>query len=212
MLILNLIYAPFVLIGLLLSLVIGITVHEFAHSWMANRLGDPTAKSLGRLTLNPLKHLDPFGTIFLLLVGFGWGRPVPYNPAYLKGKGDELKIALSGPVSNIITAFIFAIPYRISNYLNLDLSSNPLFIIAAVITEINIILAVFNLLPIPPLDGSKIIYMFVSDKTKMQIERLGPVFLMALIFLIYIFRLDFFGKFLTPIIAWLLNLVRVFPF
>jgi len=212
MLILNLISSPFVLIGLLLALLIAITFHEYAHAWMSTRLGDPTAQYAGRLTLNPLKHLDPFGAILLLLVGFGWGKPVPYNPQFLRnGKWDELRIALAGPITNLIIALIFAIPYRIAYYLNLDWSENPLFIITAVITEINIILAVFNILPIPPLDGSKIVYLFVSGETKSKLERYGPIFLLILIFAIYVLRIDFFGRFLSPIIQWLLNLVRVFP-
>src|SRR3989304_4791199 len=184
MLILSLLSTPYVLIGLLLSLLIGITVHEFSHAWMANRLGDPTPRMMKRLSLNPLRHLDPFGTIFLLLVGFGWGKPVPYNPEYLRhGKKDEVKIALAGPISNFILAIIFALPYRLSLYLHLDLSANPLFIITAVITEINIILAVFNLLPIPPLDGSKIIFLFISEDLRFQFERIGPLILMGLIFI-----------------------------
>lgn len=212
MLILSLISTPYVLIGLLLSLIIAITVHEFSHAWMANRLGDPTAKRMGRLSLNPLHHLDPFGTIFLLLVGFGWGKPVMYNPDYLRrGKKDELEIALAGPISNIITAIIFALPYRITHYLHVDLSNNPFFIITAVITEINIILAVFNLLPIPPLDGSKIIFIFVSPETRIILERIGPLVLMGLIFIIYILRLNIFGAILSPIVEWLLNFVRTFP-
>jgi Zn-dependent protease len=167
---------------------------------------------MGRLSLNPLHHLDPFGTIFLLLVGFGWGKPVMYNPDYLRrGKKDELEIALAGPISNIITAIIFALPYRITHYLHVDLSNNPFFIITAVITEINIILAVFNLLPIPPLDGSKIIFIFVSPETRIILERIGPLVLMGLIFIIYILRLNIFGAILSPIVEWLLNFVRTFP-
>lgn len=212
MLILSLLSTPYVLIGLLLSLLIGITVHEFSHAWMANRLGDPTPRMMKRLSLNPLRHLDPFGTIFLLLVGFGWGKPVPYNPEYLRhGKKDEVKIALAGPISNFILAIIFALPYRLSLYLHLDLSANPLFIITAVITEINIILAVFNLLPIPPLDGSKIIFLFISEDLRFQFERIGPLILMGLIFIIYILKINIFSIILSPIIEWLLNFVRAFP-
>ena len=212
MLILSLLSTPYVLVGLLLSLLIGITVHEFSHAWTATKLGDPTAKIMGRLSLNPLKHLDPFGTIFLLLVGFGWGKPVPYNPEYLRrGKKDEVKIALSGPLSNLILAFIFALPYRLTYYLHLDLTSNPFFIICAVITEINIILAVFNLLPIPPLDGSKIIFLFLSEEARAQFERIGPLVLMGLIFIVYIFRINLFGAILSPVIELLLNFIRTFP-
>jgi Zn-dependent protease len=213
MLILNLVKDnPFSAIGFILAIPIAITVHEFAHAWMANRLGDPTAKRMGRLSLNPLHHLDPFGTIFIFLAGFGWGKPVIYDPRYLRrGKRDELKIAIAGPISNIIAAFVFALPYRITHYLNVDLSFNPFFIITAVITEICVVLAVFNILPIPPLDGSKIIFLFISENTRITLERIGPILLMALIFVIYIGGFNFFGKVMGPIIEWILNLVRVFP-
>lgn len=212
MLIFSLLSTPYVLIGLLLSLVLGISVHEFSHAWMANQLGDPTPRLLGRLSLNPLRHLDPFGTILLLLVGFGWGKPVVYNPHNLRGgKKDEVKIALAGPAANLIIALIFALPYRLANYFNADLSSNPLFVITAVITEINIILAVFNLIPIPPLDGSKLIFLFISEKSRLQLEKIGPLILLGLIFIIYILRINLFSIILSPIIEWLLHFVRTFP-
>ncbi len=137
---------------------------------------------------------------------------MPYNPEYLRhGKKDEVKIALAGPLSNFILAFIFALPYRLSYYLHLDWTQNPLFIIAAVITEINIILAVFNLLPLPPLDGSKIIFLFLSEEARTQFERIGPLVLMGLIFIVYIFRINLFGAVLSPIIEGLLNFIRTFP-
>lgn len=202
----------YVVIGFIIAIPIAITVHEFAHAWEANRLGDPTAKHMGRLSLNPLKHLDVFGTIMIFLVGFGWGKPTPYDSRYLRhGKKDEVKIAIAGPISNLICAFIFALPYRIQIYLHADWTSNPFFQIVFSIMFINISLAVFNLLPIPPLDGSKIIYLFVSDKTKSALERYGPLALIALIFAVYILRLNIFSIILLPIIQWLQHFLITFP-
>ncbi|MCX6811935.1 MAG: site-2 protease family protein [Candidatus Berkelbacteria bacterium] len=197
-------------IGALLGIFIGIVVHEYAHAWMANRLGDPTAKNLGRLTLNPLRHLDPLGTIMLLVIGIGWGKPVPYNPDYLRhGKKDELKIALAGPTINVIFAMIFALPYRFL-FLNPNLVENPFFIITGAMTEFLLLLAVFNILPIPPLDGSKIIFIFVSDKTRLSLEKIGPLILIGLLFINYFFRINIFG-FLWLAVFWLAHFVRTFP-
>ena len=104
----NVAYALIFITALLISL----TIHEFAHALVATKLGDPTAKFEGRLTLNPIAHLDPVGTILLLLVGFGWGKPVPINPRYFKQNSDEVKVALAGIVSNLILAIILSIPLR----------------------------------------------------------------------------------------------------
>lgn len=214
-----LIYTEFInygipgIIGILLGIIFGITVHEFSHAWMANRLGDPTPKQMGRVSLNPLRHLDVFGTILIFLVGIGWGKPVVYNPDYLRhGKKDELKIALAGPISNIIVAFIFALPYRIFIlfHLNLSLTNAPFFVIAGIVTEICLILAVFNILPIPPLDGSKIIFAFVSEQARMSLEKIGPPILIALIAFSFIFRINIFG-FILLIVQWLAHFLRTFP-
>src|SRR3989344_8174720 len=98
----------------LVALVVAITVHEFAHALAATNLGDPTARAAGRLTLNPLAHLDPMGTILIFLVGFGWGKPVPYNPSFVKrGRWGEMLVAIAGPISNLLLAFLLALPGRI---------------------------------------------------------------------------------------------------
>lgn len=135
---------------LIIGLVLAVSFHEFAHSWVAYRLGDSTAKLAGRLTLNPKAHLDPVGSLLLLLVGFGWGRPVPINTLNLENpRKDSALIALAGPFSNILLAGILSIPMR----LNMP-GTTVLFVLIA----INVNLAIFNLLPIHPLDGFKVVW------------------------------------------------------
>ena len=136
----------------LVSIVIAIGIHEAAHCYMADRLGDPTPRSQGRVTLNPLAHLDPIGTIAIILTGFGWGKASPYDPYNLRNpKKDVTLIALAGPASNIILAVLLAIVLRLLPSGSL-LSVPFIYVIA-----LNINLALFNLLPIKPLDGSKIL-------------------------------------------------------
>jgi len=149
------------LVFLIIALVIVITVHEFAHAWVANYLGDPTAKSAGRVTLNPLKHLDPVGTIMLFLVHIGWGKPVPVNPGYFrKPKRDNALTALAGPAANLILALLLALPLK---YLYAFIPAK-LGLFLATILDVSILLFAFNMLPFPPLDGSKIIGMFIPRK------------------------------------------------
>lgn len=145
--------------------IFSIVIHEVSHGFVAERLGDPTARVMGRLTLNPLKHLDPFGSVILpglmilLNTGFvfGWAKPVPFDPRNLRNpKTDAGKIALAGPISNLLIAFVFSIALRFV--------SGPIFLLFQAVIIINILLAVFNLVPIPPLDGSKILYAILPDK------------------------------------------------
>jgi len=212
MYILELLSNPVNFIYFVTALIVGITVHEFAHAWSAYRLGDPTSKLAGRLTLNPLAHLDLLGTIFLFLVGFGWGKPVPLNPSYFKNqKRDILIVSFSGAIANIIIAFIFSIPYRLNLYFNLGLENYWFFALFDFIVFLNLILAAFNILPIPPLDGSKILYLFLNKEQIIILERFGPIILFALIFLSFISSFNFLIMILSYIINWLLYLVRVFP-
>jgi len=182
-------------------ILIALTVHEFAHAYIANRLGDPTAKMMGRLTLNPLKHLDPLGTLLLFLVNFGWAKPVPVNPQYFRDpKRDMLLVALAGPVSNIILAFIAGITLRA---LSIDASpSEGAFALFKLMVRyslfINLVLAFFNLIPIPPLDGSKILRSLLPDsmlEAFLRFEQYGPFVLLGLILL---------GRFTGVSILWTL--------
>ncbi len=151
-------------VAFLLSLLIAIDVHEFAHAWMANELGDPTARYQGRLSLNPLVHLDPLGTMMMLFsvfygFGIGWGKPVPVNPTYLRN-GPRLgmgMVAAAGPLSNLILAAIVAVPIRMG--LSLPWSVVNLLLI---VISVNIGIALFNLLPIPPLDGGSVLQGILS--------------------------------------------------
>lgn len=188
------------------ALVIAITIHEWAHAWVATLLGDPTARLSGRLTLNPVSHMDPLGTIMLFLAGFGWGRPVPYNPNFVKqGKLGEVIIALSGPASNIVVAFIFALPARIMLLQTGTVPEGNLFRFLAIVVTLNVLLAAFNLIPIPPLDGSKILYL-ILDKVSFgavswaAFERIGPLLLLALIFAERLFNINIIFRLLDPVI------------
>lgn len=134
--------------------------HEFAHAWMANKLGDHTARNLGRLTINPLASVDYMGALCLLLFGFGWAKPVPVNSRYLKNPRRDLAlISLAGPVANLIAAFAGALVYCGMSAFKVPLNTATLFIDSFLwyYISVNVSLAVFNLLPIPPLDGSKIL-------------------------------------------------------
>ena len=167
-------------------------IHEISHGLMALKLGDETAKRAGRLTLNPMSHLDPVGSFlvpFLLVISgagmiIGWAKPVPYNPMMLHKdyKYGPLKVALAGPLSNIGVAFIFAVIMRVGG----SLLGGVIMPLLGFVVFLNILLAVFNLLPIPPLDGSKILTTFLPRNMAMNLERLG-LWGMALILLFLFF-------------------------
>lgn len=171
---------------LFIGLAIAISVHEASHAAMAYRLGDPTAKNQGRLTLNPLKHLDPIGTLMLFIARFGWGKPVPVNPNNFSNPvQDSALTAFAGPAANFVTALVISLPLK---YIGL-----PLWLadILWLTLDINIILGIFNLLPFPPLDGSKIFAIFVPKRylkqyfTFLKSSEVGfLIFMVADIFLI----------------------------
>jgi Zn-dependent protease len=179
--------SPDVLIAILLILFVSLPFHEFSHALAAYRLGDSTAKYMGRLTLNPLAHLDPFGALLILLVGFGWAKPTPYNPLNVRGgKTGEVIIAVAGPISNLVLAIAAALPLRYIYATGMDV---PEVVVSALSTFVmlNVILAVFNLIPIPPLDGSKLLYAAMNPQTERQwrpvLEQYGFIILFAALLL-----------------------------
>lgn len=194
------------------ALLVAITVHEFSHAFVAYNLGDITPKYLGRLSLNPIRHLDPLGTVMIFAVGFGWGKPVPVNPLYLRNGprvGMSL-VAAAGPVSNIITAVVCSIPIRIGLLpwqspalrVGFDGLEGLISDLLCWIVFFNIILAVFNLIPLFPLDGSKvaigILPSTIADKVS-RLESLGPVVLLSLIMVDSITGLNILWGVLRPL-------------
>jgi len=148
----------------IVAILIVISIHEFAHAWAANYLGDPTAKINGRLSLNPFAHLDLVGTLMFVFFKIGWGKPVPFNPNNLENprKGSAL-IALAGPASNFFTAMLLALPLRLLMTSNVE-ALMPVAYLVGAIFNFSIVLMAFNLLPIPPLDGSKILMLVLPRR------------------------------------------------
>ena len=171
----------FILIAI--PLLYSIIFHELAHGWVAYLMGDPTAKSLGRLSLNPLKHLDPMGTIMLFIFGFGWAKPVPVNFNQLRDRHKGMiLVSAAGIITNMLLAFIALF---LSRLLSLSPSSMPA-VLLYYFAQINIILAAFNLIPLPPLDGSKILMGFASPSVQdflFRLERYGFFIIIALLYL-----------------------------
>ena len=187
-------------------LIISVILHELSHGYMADWLGDPTARLQGRLTLNPLKHIDPIGSIIVPIITslagftFGWAKPVPYNPYNLKNKrSGEFLIAAAGPCSNLLIALFFSAIIRIASiYAFAPLS----FIeISSYIVVINIILAVFNLIPLPPLDGSKLLFSILPNqygRVRIMMEQYAPIFILIVVL--------FLWQIVQPIIPWVFQL------
>jgi Zn-dependent protease len=181
-----------------LSLVIAITIHEFSHAFVADHFGDPTPRAHGRVSLNPLRHLDPLGTLMLIFFKFGWGKPVPIDPYNLTTK-EETLVALAGPVSNLLLATAFAILFRFA--------PNVFFY---VFIQMNILLAVFNLLPLPPLDGSKVFLNLLPEEQSLQwqqaFDQYGYVFLAVLLFL-PVGGSNIISLIISPIIKFLMSIL-----
>jgi Zn-dependent protease len=186
-----------------IGLIIAITVHEFSHAFTADHFGDPTPRSYGRLSLNPLRHLDPLGTLMLFVVHFGWGKPVPIDP-YNLSKKEETLVALAGPGSNIIIALLFSLLFRL---LPLNLFFAQLigqFVI------VNISLAVFNLLPLPPLDGSKLFLNLLPEQKSIEWQAVFDqygIFLLAILLFLPIGGGSMIGLVITPVISFLIHIL-----
>jgi len=172
---------PIGFVGFVVAILLGITVHEFMHAYAANRLGDDTARLMGRMSLNPMAHLDPFGTLLIVLAGFGYGKPVPFNESRLRSAIGVSAVALAGPFANLVLAALCAIPLRFGG-------ANPLGgayeDILGQIVLWNCVLAVFNLIPIPPLDGSNVVYGLLPPQQRFtwrSYQQYGPILLLLLL-------------------------------
>jgi Zn-dependent protease len=185
-------------VAFLLGLVVGITVHEASHATSAYLLGDDTAYRDGRVTLNPLSHLDVLGSLMLLMAGFGWGKPTPVVPSKLRGGVfGPVAVALAGPVSNLFIVAVCAALYLLPPFQDGYLS---ILVVMAAFT--NALLFVFNLIPIPPLDGSKVIFPFLPralDGFVIFMNQYGPMILLGLILISFVTNLPIFGVLLAPV-------------
>ena len=201
-----------VLIILLPILIFSLCFHEFAHGYAAYCLGDHTAARSGRLTLNPIAHLDPIGSLMILFVGFGWAKPVPVNPAnFSNPRRDMIKVAFAGPASNLLLAFIGGLIFRFINITQILISSE-LIQILYIFLYINIALAVFNMLPVAPLDGSQIFGNLISKnnpKLAWKLQYYGPRILFSIIIIgIIVPKLSIIGMIMErvlPPIAYLFS-------
>ncbi|MDQ7814505.1 MAG: site-2 protease family protein [Patescibacteria group bacterium] len=202
---------PFVLVTWVFAFLMALALHEFSHALVSNWLGDSTAKRLGRLTLNPAAHVDMVGFLAVLIVGFGWGKPVPYNPYNLRmPKWGPVLIAGAGPISNLIMAVLSL--FLLALFLPRLGTENLLVIFLLVSAQLNVALMAFNLIPLPPLDGSKFLLALLDgpqySQTRDFIETRGPMLLLMLIFAdaflgLHIFAgiIGFFWNLLTSLIA-----------
>jgi Zn-dependent protease len=167
-------------VGFLVAIILGITIHEFMHAYAASRLGDDTGRLLGRLSLNPLAHFDLFGTLLLVLAGFGYGKPVPFNESRLRGPAAVTIVAAAGPISNFAIALVCAIPLRFAATSLVGAYGE----ILAWVVYWNCILGVFNLIPIPPLDGSNVVYGLLPPRQQYSwrsYQQYGPFLLLLLL-------------------------------
>ena len=192
---------PSAAVAFLLGLVIGITVHEASHATSAYLLGDDTAYRDGRVTLNPLAHLDLLGSMMLLLAGFGWGRPTPVVPSKLRGGVfGPVAVALAGPISNLLIVVLCAALYLLPPFRD---PGGYLFILVVMLAFTNALLFVFNLIPIPPLDGSKVIFPFLPralDGFVDFMNQYGPMILLGIILVSFVTNLPVLSILLAPVI------------
>jgi len=195
---------PEVLLLLVPVLIFSLCFHEFAHAWVAYKLGDPTAKQSGRLTLNPLAHLDPMGSLMILIIGFGYAKPVPVDARYLKNpRTDMMKVAFAGPAANLLLAFVGGTIIRA------HIVGESLILMLGLFTQINIMLAVFNMIPIPPLDGSQIFSGLMVRKNPnlvMKLQMYGPQILFGLILIGYLTEISPLWWVMSPFVNFFLFL------
>jgi len=195
---------PVTFLLLAIPLLYSVIIHELAHGWVAYVMGDSTAKNLGRLTLNPLKHLDPLGTLMLFIVGFGWAKPVPVNlNAIHNHRTGFVLVSSAGIIANMIFAFLAILTMQVL----LPPEGTPAATFLFYLAQINIILAAFNLIPIPPLDGSKILMGFMPDNMRYFFHRLEPYGFFVIIILLFLGVLNPVIAFFRWMILGLIGLV-----
>ena len=171
------------LIAAVVALLVGLTFHEFSHALLADQLGDHRPRAMGRLTLNPIPHIDPIGAAMLLLAGFGWAKPVMVNPAALRGGRRGMAIvAAAGPIANVVVAIAFAIVYRVLELTGIE--EGFVTRLVELIVRFNVLLAIFNLIPIPPLDGSNVVLAFLPPSQALAFQRYAPYGVFVLLLLI----------------------------
>lgn len=171
------------IVGIAVALVVGITFHEFSHAFIADQLGDHRPRALGRVTLNPIAHIDPIGALVFVVAGFGWGRPVPVNVYALRpGRIGMAMVAAGGPAANVIVAVAGAVIYRVLEMSGVDGFGLDL---AFWIVLYNLLLAIFNLLPIPPLDGYNVLLAFLPPRTAFTVQRYAPYGVIVLLLLVF---------------------------
>ncbi|HNZ39373.1 MAG TPA: site-2 protease family protein [Candidatus Latescibacteria bacterium] len=178
---------PYLILVVLPVGIMAVTIHEVSHGYIAWKLGDPTAHYTGRLTLNPIAHIDPIGALMLILVGFGWAKPVPVNPGYFKNpRRGMMWVALAGPVSNILFAVVFALVLKAVFAFSSEYTA-ALFPLLRFGIVINVVLAAFNMVPIPPLDGSRVLANFLpynAGRRFDELERYGLIPVAVVLFLL----------------------------
>jgi Zn-dependent protease len=209
---------PATLIARLIVLVITFTIHEFAHAWSATQLGDETPRQYGRLTLNPLAHLDPMGSLLLLVVGFGWAKPVPINPYALARRtpAGVMWVSLAGPFSNLLMAILAAVPFRmglVSVAAGLTTTRAILPNLSQILVQfilINLLLCLFNLIPLAPLDGEKIIDYFLPPSLAKVFENIrpyGPIILIVVVLVGPMFGINIISMIIMPPLRALFGLL-----
>lgn len=204
---------------MIIGVFIAIDVHEFAHAWAATELGDLTARFMGRLTLNPVAHMDPVGTVMILIssftgFGIGWGKPVPVNPSRLKygSRGGMALVAIAGPIANVLTAMIFAIPIRLGLHMPVAVTD-----VLYTFSFVNLVLAVFNIIPLPPLDGFNVLMGILgairSRTTQRWVNTIAryeaqlPLLLLVIIVLGTATRFNVLGRVLGPPVQFLQRII-----
>jgi len=210
--IINLLFTePVLFFAIIIALIISIDFHEFSHILSAKLLGDNTGEQAGRLTLNPLAHLDLFGTLAILIIGFGWGKPAPFNPYNLKNQrlGPAL-VALGGPLANFVLIVVFGLLLKI--FYPILGQANYLTIFLQVMVTFNGILMIFNLIPLPPLDGSHILEGILGSRfvnITETLKRYGPMILFGLIAVTILFNISIFSYLFYPVMRFISKIIGI---